>query len=87
MPFEEFDYLMIEQSKGKDLKVIDGKVVAVEPEPYKMSYEEMVVSKIRKKYTLDQELAILRQRDSKPEEFSEYNEYVEQCKLEAKQEV
>lgn len=50
-------------------------------------YESLIVSKIRKKYTLDQELAILRQRDSKPEEFSKYNEYVEQCKLEAKQEV
>ena len=50
-------------------------------------YEKLIVSKIREKYTLDQELAILRQRDSKPIEFAEYNAYVEQCKLEAKQEV
>lgn len=28
MPFEEFDFLMREQSKGKELKVVDGKVVA-----------------------------------------------------------
>ena len=28
--FEEFDFLMKEQAKGKDLKVVDGKVVAVE---------------------------------------------------------
>ena len=27
---EEFDYLICEQNKGKELKVIDGKVVAVE---------------------------------------------------------
>lgn len=27
---EEFDYLFCEQSKGKELKVVDGKVVAVE---------------------------------------------------------
>ena len=33
MPFEEFDKLMCEQNKGKELKVIDGKVVAVEHEP------------------------------------------------------
>ncbi len=28
MPFDEFDYLMCEQSQGKELKVKDGKVVA-----------------------------------------------------------
>lgn len=33
MSFEEFDKLMCEQSKGKELKVVDGKVVAVEHEP------------------------------------------------------
>ena len=50
-------------------------------------YEEKIISKIRQKYSIDQELAILRQRDTKPKEFDEYNTYVEQCKLEVKQEV
>lgn len=50
-------------------------------------YEEIIVFKIRKKYSLNQELAILRQRDTKPDEFTEYNVYVEKCKLEAKMEV
>ena len=85
--FEEFDRLMCEQSQGKELKVIDGKVVAVESEPQTIDYEQLVVSKIRERYTIDQELAILRQRDVKPTEFSEYNTYVEQCKAEAKEEV
>jgi len=52
-----------------------------------ISYEQLVVSKIRERYTIDQELAILRQRDSKPQDFAEYNTYVEQCKTEAKGEV
>jgi hypothetical protein len=52
-----------------------------------ISYEQLVVSKIREKYTIDQELAILRQRDTKPQEFAEYNEYVESCKAQAKEEV
>ena len=78
---------MCEQSQSKELKVVDEKVVAVELEPYKMSYEEIIISKIRERYTIDQELAILRQRDTKPQEFAEYNAYVEQCKAEAKQEV
>ena len=52
-----------------------------------LKYEDLIISKIREKYTIDQELAILRQRDTKPQEFAEYDAYVEQCKLEAKQEV
>ncbi len=43
-------------------------------------YENKIVSLIRKKYNVNQELAILRQRDTKPEEFAEYNNYVEECK-------
>lgn len=49
-----------------------------------VEYENAIVALIRKKYNLNQELAILRQRDSKPEEFAEYNAYVEQCKAEVK---
>lgn len=52
-----------------------------------VNYESLVISKIREKYTIDQELAILRQRDTKPEEFDEYNAYVENCKELAKKEV
>lgn len=51
------------------------------------NYEVLIISKIRERYTIDQELAILRQRDTKPQEFAEYNTYVEKCKLESKQEV
>lgn len=47
-------------------------------------YGEMVERLIRKKYTVSAELAILRQRDNKPQEFAEYNAYAEQCKAEAK---
>ena len=47
--------------------------------------EQIIISKIRERYTIDQELAILRQRDTKPQEFAEYNAYVEQCKVEAKE--
>ena len=50
-------------------------------------YEAVVEEKIRKRYTVNQELAILRQRDSKPDEFAEYNAYAEKCKAEAKAEL
>lgn len=42
---------------------------------------------VARKYSLAQEIALLRQRDSKPEEFAEYDEYVEACKAEAKASV
>ena len=50
----------------------------------KIEYETKIVSLIRKKYNINQELAILRQRDTKPQEFAKYNEYVEQCKEQVK---
>lgn len=51
---------------------------------YDRIYADEVNRRIRRRYTMDDELAILRQRDSKPEEFAAYNEYAEQCKAEAK---
>ena len=50
-------------------------------------YEAEIVKRIRKTYSLNQELAIHRQKDTKPEEFAEYNAYVEQCKSEVKKEI
>lgn len=58
-----------------------------EPTPYVPTYEERVVELIRLRYDINSELAILRQRDSKPEEFAEYNAYCEECKIQAKEEV
>lgn len=50
-------------------------------------YKQMVEMLIREKYSLNDELAVLRQRDTKPEEFEEYNNYAESCKLRAKEEM
>lgn len=62
-------------------------VVIPEPTPYQPTYEERVVELIRLRYDINSELAILRQRDSKPEEFAEYNAYCEECKQQAKEGV
>lgn len=35
---------------------------------------------IRLRYSMSDELAILRQRDEKPEEFAAYHDYSEECK-------
>lgn len=46
----------------------------------KLSYDEAVNEEIRKKYSISQELAILRQKEEKPEEYAEYYSYCENCK-------
>lgn len=48
------------------------------------SYSEKVVSLIREKYSINEELAIQRQRDTKPDEFQEYFNYCEECKAKVK---
>lgn len=52
------------------------------PDP--IPYEQRVVDRIRAVYSIDDELAILRQRDTKPEEFAAYNSFVEKVKSEEK---
>lgn len=64
-------------NKNKDL----------EPSTYDNVYGTLVEKKIRRRYSLSSELAILRQRDTKVEDFERYNKYVEECKIEARAEL
>jgi hypothetical protein len=43
-------------------------------------YDDAVDAEIRKRYTVSQEFAILRQKDEKPDEYAEYYSYCEECK-------
>ena len=45
-----------------------------------ISYDEAVDAEIRKRYSISQEFAILRQKDAKPEEYATYYAYCEACK-------
>ena len=49
-------------------------------------YERLVEKYIREKYTISQELAIIRQKEEKVDEFNLYYEYAESCKKRAKEE-
>ena len=55
-------------------------------EAYSPTYKERVIQRIRRRYDYDDEIGILRQRDTKTDEFNAYNEYVEQCKAAARAE-
>lgn len=59
----------------------------VKPESWERLYEAEIIRKIRRRYSVNQEFAILRQRDTKPYEFAEYNQYVEQCKAQVRAEM
>ena len=59
----------------------------VAPVSLEIQYKQRIVELIREKYSGDDEFAILRQRDTKTEEFNEYNEYVEECKRIAYNEI
>ena len=52
-----------------------------------VEYENKIVSLIRERYNVNQELAILRQKITKPEEYQTYYNYVEECKAKVKAEV
>ena len=50
-------------------------------------YPNLVSRFIRERYSVDDEMAILRQRDTKPEEYEVYNAFCEECKAKAKAEI
>lgn len=59
----------------------------INPSSWETLYEHLIIKAVRKRYTVNQELAILRQRDTKPNEFEQYNAYVEECKQKVKKEL
>ena len=69
---------VLENGKYRDMTEAE----LLELENVKPEYKERVVERIREKYSVDDELAILRQRDTKPEEFAAYNAFVESIKEE-----
>lgn len=50
-------------------------------------YGARVSELIRERYSLDAELAILRQRDEKPDEYQAYFAFCEECKAKARKEI
>ena len=50
-------------------------------------YPNLVSRLIRERYSIDDEMAILRQRDTKPDEYEAYNAFCEECKARAKMDI
>lgn len=50
-----------------------------------LSRKQKIINAIREVYSIDDEIAILRQRETKPEEFEAYFNFVENIKEEVKE--
>ena len=48
--------------------------------PYPVERGALVDAMIRTRYSVSEEFAVLRQRDTKPDEFAAYNAFAESCK-------
>lgn len=46
---------------------------------------QMVDAKIRERYSISEQIAILRQKDEKPYEYSNFYQYAEMCKAEVQE--
>ena len=63
-------------------EMTEQEIAEMEANKPNIPYEQRVVARIRERYSVDDELAILRQRDTKPDEFAAYNDFVERIKAE-----
>lgn len=83
------DYSPIHRASipAEDLQNWEELAVADIPAYSQDEYETKVNELIRRRYSVSQELAILRQREAKPEEFAAYNAYAEACKAEAREQL
>ena len=50
-------------------------------------YVQRLVKRIHERYSIDDEIDILMERDTHPEKVAEHNAFVEQCKAEVKAEL
>lgn len=78
----------LEQIKKKEC-CFNSDLTAVIPyvktaEENEAEYKTAVVFEIRKRYSVDDEIAVLRQKEEKPLEYKAYFDYCEECKTLAK---
>lgn len=81
--YKDCDY----QDFNEDLTFSVEKYNARKQRENERLYVDNIVAKIRLRYSINDELAILRQAITKPEEYQEYYDYVEQCKAEVKNNI
>jgi len=70
--------------KGLENWEIQGYSLNEDGETYTVQAVHKLIPLIRERYSMDDEIAIQRQKETKPEEFQAYFDYVEFCKTSLK---
>ena len=70
--------------KGLENWEIQGYSLNEDGETYTVQAVHKLIPLIRERYSMDDEIAIQRQKTTKPEEFQAYFDYVELCKTSLK---
>ena len=71
-----------EATEDTDVNYNYNQVVVDNP----VNYSSIVAALVKLKYTVNDEIALLRQQATKPAEYQAYYDYVEECKVLAKDE-
>ena len=79
---EHSETRMVAEVKANFIELTEEQIAEQKQKAYKARVQHLVGLR----YSIYDELAIQRQRHDKPEEFAEYNSFVEQCKATAKEE-
>ena len=81
------DGMQIFNAPEEEILSAGWEVYAPQPESSEepeIPYEDRVMMLIRERYSVDDEIALLRERDSRPDEYAEYLAFCEGCKKKAK---
>ena len=77
---------IVRDMTDEEIAMVRAENERVEREYWSMvSYGDAVDAEIRRRYSVSEEFSILRQRDEKPEEYSAYYVYCEECKVHVKE--
>lgn len=78
--------LLTGETSDSFVEIDDADIPAPSDTPA-VPYEERVKNLIRERYSVSDEIALLRQQKTKPEEFEEYFAFAEACKAKAREET
>ncbi len=70
---------------GKVREATAEEIAFLQSQAVEIPYKERVIARIRAVYSVDDEIAIIRQKETKPLEFQEYNSFVEKVKTEERE--
>ena len=79
-----FNYNVIQKEATEEMEVSYNYNQVIVENP--VNYGKIVAALVKEKYSYNDEISIIRQKDNKPAEYQEYFDFAESCKILAKDE-